>query len=405
MFIIQQTEIANMPQKICKPLRVDDDINEESVKKDLSIISEASSVYSKQQIEEHIPQEEIKVDQPKQANKKQENVEVNLQEDVQVDVQEDISRIRYKLFVEKLVDGFFKDEGIQVEDIQQINIGTEEQNTQNLIKVENDEHNVTDPQNPKNKSFTIDNKQEDVNNVKFDVASHIVDQSTNEKQVEDDQENNQTLEKQSVVDKSHMEDNISQPSKSVLVYTIYNLTNDLYNILEKAINSKVKTLRTEILHLLNDTKPKSSEENKSIIDIDNTSQPSKSIIVYTIYNLIQDLHNIFSKSTTRIRIDYSHELLLSLKENYFNSLAEEQLEVKANHYQMKKLFIYFITNVRSNIKTKKVESYHILKTEQYIRYRNYKLKLKVFTEIKNYCFIHKRWVQSIQKELRKTTLL
>jgi hypothetical protein len=259
------------------------------------------------------------------------------------------------------------------------------------------------------------------------------------------------------------EEQIARPSESVMVYTINNFANDIYNAIDKTILRDRLATENELLELLTENRLNLiSEEQfeetatryrlkklftdfvskiKSLInakrieedlndradrfknatndklkanvfrvikkhDIESPkSQQSNTVMIYTIFNLTNDLFNIIDKAVSRDKLLFESELITLLKENYINSLAEEELDNKATHYRLKNNFKAFISYVKSDIRYKKLESYYVLKAEQFRRYMNYKLRSKVFMEMKNYCFYHKRWMQSINRELKKTTLM
>jgi hypothetical protein len=153
-----------------------------------------------------------------------------------------------------------------------------------------------------------------------------------------------------------------------------------------------------------------AEDNNNNNDVENSIKSelkdNPSIALYTIYNFANDVFMTLDKATSNYTINEESNLITTLKDIHNTSIAQEQtLEMKTNNYLLRKLFKEFLTTIKANIKSKKLESYYILRAEQYRRYLTYKFKTKVFTEFKNYCFHHKRWVESIYKEIKKTTLM
>jgi hypothetical protein len=112
-----------------------------------------------------------------------------------------------------------------------------------------------------------------------------------------------------------------------------------------------------------------------------------------------------SKITTCLsKIDLSIYKSIFIK-HLIDIKFENSLEFKERHYLKKKCFVKFIEMMKENLKLKKINAYNLLRSEQYKRYLKYKLKAKIFTEIKNFSYYRKKWIDEIQKEIKKNTIL
>jgi hypothetical protein len=99
--------------------------------------------------------------------------------------------------------------------------------------------------------------------------------------------------------------------------------------------------------------------------------------------------------------NYTPLLITILIENK----KEKYTSLKERHYILKKSFLNFTQTMKNNIKLKKIYAYNLLRAEQYKRYLKYKFKAKIFSELKSYCYFRKKWIDEIQKEIKKNTIM
>jgi hypothetical protein len=121
-------------------------------------------------------------------------------------------------------------------------------------------------------------------------------------------------------------------------------------------------------------------------------------------NLIQRnaVNKIADVIYNNIQFFYKTQFINHLLKNRDIQMEKEFMN---KQYIIKKSFNNLIGKIKEYIKMKKINAYKVLRSEQYKRYLNYKLKAKIFTEFKDYCYYRKKWIDEIQKEIKKNTIL
>lgn len=141
-----------------------------------------------------------------------------------------------------------------------------------------------------------------------------------------------------------------------------------------------------------------TEENNNH-NIDNKIEAS--IKTCSIYDFSEILFSILGKFHQETKLQNTHDLINNLR--YISNL-ESFLLGKTDHFLKRKNLENFVNKIKNKIKLTKYSTYNNLQADKYLKYRNYKRKLKVFEELKFYSLKRKEWIQKVHKDIKRITL-